>query len=220
MRKTMMGVSIIVAMALTGCGTSPVSAIESYLEKTYNEEFEYITTINGSPIPFSKPNVVTAQFKCDKYENNIVTASYTISEGKTTDNIPALEYYENINGIIDKTMSLSGITNYVKQQRIPDMVIQRTNNYTYEDYLTNWQWKRAVVITEQEINQQNVDIILNYLETNKVSLNIRIAQIDSYENIDDYTELFNISASKYISKSVNIEANAKENTFQYKWVDF
>lgn len=212
---------LLVAISLTGCdNVYPTDEMEKYLESKYDTEFELIGTINGSPIPFARENIVMAQFKCMDYPDKIVTASYNRREGKTNDNIPILEYYDNINELTDKLATLAGIVDYRIEQRIPDSVIVRTNTYTYEDYLKNYNWKFVAIVTTQDISDSTAETILNYLEDENISLDVRLAQIDSFDSIGEGYTIYNILGSTHIIDSIEIEADAVEHTFGYEWLDF
>lgn len=197
-------IAVMIMGLLTGCGENNVAKIESYLEDKYNEDFEFKTIINSSPIPFAKSTVTTAVFDCESYSDLVITASYNSKTKKYSDNMVAIVYHKQMMSTLDDILSSIGIYDYKIERNIAEKAVD--SDYSFEEYMSDSKtYKNVTVVTTSTVNEAIMNDFANSLIDKDISLNGRVAQLYIMDEIDDRYELNNSTIGDNVVTAFNFK---------------
>lgn len=205
---------IVATISISGCGTNKknIHKVEKYLEDKYDEEFDFRGTINGSPIPFAKGDILTVQFECDAYPDLVITANYNSKTKKYTDNMQAIIYYDEVTSRLQDVVESAGVYDYKLEFRVPEMAVNSDNDsgYTIDKYMAESNtFKAMTVILTKDIDDEFMNDFLNQLVCNNISIHGRVAQVVSMECIPD-SDLNNYTTGKNLVKAFNFKVTNGE----------
>lgn len=209
---------VFTALAISGCSSDSVSSKDmcKYLEDKYDTQFEFMSIINNSPVPFSNNPVKTAQFKCSDY-SELITISYNSKTKTYQDNFQAVVYYDDVVSRFENIVESLDIQKYKTEFRISEVPIEY--GCSLDDYLANdGAFKGITIVTDKNLEDSFPEELTNKLIQENISVQGRVAQVLDITAIDDTYGLNNSTIGDNVVRAFNFKVSNNE-VDRINWTD-